>query len=314
MRGLRRTLASACCAAMLAPAPPALWAQATVDSSGNLQVDVRLVNVFVTVTDANGFPVRGLNKEDFSITEDGHPETVRVFDRESEMPLSIVLAIDTSLSVHKDLGLEKEAAHDFVHSLLRPQDRLELLSYAAEVQEFVPFTNDLRRMDRGIDQMHGIGPTALYDAIYQGATDLTGMPGRKVMVVVGDGDNSMKGVSYDDARRQALRAQAMVYSLIIVPIAASAGRDTGGEHALIQLSDDTGGKYVYVEGPRQLQAAFARVSDDLRTQYLLGYYPVPHTGDPDFRQTQVHLAGPFQGAQYQLRYRMGYYAHAATGP
>lgn len=285
-----------------------LCAQANSDNNGNVQVNVRLVNVFVTVTDSNGSPVGGLVKENFSLTENGYPESIRVFDRESDMPLSIVLAIDTSLSVHKDLGLEKQAAHEFVHSLMRPQDKLNLLSFGSEVREFVPFTNRLQRIDKGIDQIDGFGPTALYDAVYLGAKNLSGMQGRKVMVVVGDGDNTMEGVSYEGARKEALRSQAMVYSIIIVPIAASAGRDTGGEHALIQLSEDTGGKYVYVEDPHQLKAAFAKVSDDLRTQYLLGYYPDSHAGEPDFRRIEVHLTDPTMKAQYRLRYRTGYYA------
>jgi Ca-activated chloride channel family protein len=277
-------------------------------------VDVGLVDLFVNVTDAYGAPVNGLRKEDFAVTEDGHPETVRVFEQESGMPLSIVLAVDTSLSVHIDLGLEKEAAHNFVHAMLRPQDRMELLSYAAEVRRQVPFTRDQRDIDHGIDRLHGVGPTALYAAIAEGARDLEDSPGRKVMVVVGDGDNSMEGVSYDEAREGALRAQAMVYSIIIVPIEASAGRDIGGEHALVQLSEDTGGKYLYVEGPQQMQAAFARISEDLRTQYLLGYYPGPHSGGPGFRRTRVRLTSPSLAAQYQLRYRTGYYAQGGTRP
>lgn len=304
----RQHFAGVCCLLASALFSLQLFGQANTDNSGNVQVNVRLVNVFVTVTDASGAPVGDLEKKDFIVTENGHPETVRVFDRESDMPLSIVLAIDTSLSVHQDLPLEKEAAHVFVHSLLRPQDRLDLFSFDGDVNEYVPFTNSLRRIDRGIDQMNGIGPTALYDAVYLGAKKLAGMQGHKVMVVVSDGDNTMEGVTYEGAREEALRSQAIVYSIIIVPIAASAGRDIGGEHALIQLSEDTGGKYVYVEDPHMLKAAFAKVSDDLRTQYLLGYYPVAHIGDPDFRRIQVNLTNPLLNAQYHLRYRTGYYA------
>ena len=97
---------------------------------------------------------------------------------------------------------------------------------------------------------------------------------RRVLVLITDGVDT-KDTRYEQALEQAQRAGAMIYSLIIVPVEADAGRNTGGEHALIQMSEDTGGKYYYVEDPKDLEPAFARVSDDLRTQYVLGYY-APH--------------------------------------
>src|SRR5262245_20772128 len=112
-----------------------------------IKVDVKLVNVFVNVTEANASPVGGLTKEDFTLAEDGHPQMIAVFERQSEMPLSIVLAIDTSGSVNKDLAIEKRAAHTFVHSLLRPVDRLDLIDFSSDVREVVPFTNKLSRID-----------------------------------------------------------------------------------------------------------------------------------------------------------------------
>jgi len=100
----------------------------------------------------------------------------------------------------------------------------------------------------------------------------------------------------------------MVYSIIIVPIYADAGRNTGGEHALIQLAEDTGGKYYYVVDPQDLEPAFAHVSDDLRTQYLLGYYAPKRGTDNSFRQIKVKMTDA--ALTYQLQYRKGYYADA----
>ena len=102
----------------------------------------------------------------------------------------------------------------------------------------------------------------------------------------------------------------MVFSIIIVPIFADAGRNTGGEHALIQMSEDTGGKYYYVEDPKDLEPAFRHVSDDLRTQYLLGYYAPQKSGDSSFRRIKVTLADAGLGDKYSLRYRSGYFADA----
>ena len=125
--------------------------------------------------------------------------------------------------------------------------------------------------------MRGDWATALYDAICQGSEGLGGREGRKVLVIVSDGDDTAKNSTYAQALEAALRNEVMIYSLIDVPIEASAGRDTGGEHALITLAEQTGGKHFYVSDGG-LDKAFARVSDDLRTQYLLGYYP--HNQEP----------------------------------
>lgn len=130
-------------------------------------------------------------------------------------------------------------------------------------------------------------------------------------MLISDGaDTVKKGSPYTQALEQAQRAGAMVYSLIMVPIYADAGRNTGGEHALIQLSEDTGGKYYYVVDPKDLEPAFARVSDDLRTQYLLGYYAPKRSGDGAFRQIKVRMADEGVKGKYQLRYRNGYYGDA----
>ena len=122
----------------------------------------------------------------------------------------------------------------------------------------------------------------LYDAIYLGSDRLAETRGdegrRRVMVLITDGGDTVKGAQYAQAVEQAQRAGAMVYSIIIVPVYADAGRNTGGEHALIQMADDTGGKYYYVVEPKDLEPAFEQVSDDLRTQYLLGYYAPPSGG------------------------------------
>lgn len=291
--------------------PAAQAGQPPTHLDDGIRVKVNLVNVFLSVNDASGAPVGGLQKRDFVLSENGHPETIRVFERDSSLPLSIALAIDTSLSVHKDLVLEKQAAHEFVHTLVRPADQLDLLAFAGDVTEYVPFTSDLHRIDRAIDRLNGIGPTALYDAIYLAAQKLETHSGRKVIVVVSDGDNSMPGVDYEAARKAALQSQAMIESIIIVPIAASAGRDTGGEHALIQLSSDTGGKYFYVQQPGELAAAFRKVSEDLRAEYLLGYYPAAIKSDSDFRRIHVALTNPGLNAEYSLHYRTGYYAIVA---
>jgi len=277
------------------------------DSATTLKVNVKLVNVFVTVTDSHGTPVSKLTKDNFLLKEDGKEQKIAIFNRESELPLSIVLSVDTSLSTRKDLPLELISARKFAHAIVRPQDGLALYTFSEEVRETVPFTSDLKAIDSGIDRIRNGAATALYDAIFLGSQALGHRQGRKVMVVITDGGDTVSAVDYKEALRAAQEAEAIIYSIIIVPIEASAGRDTGGEHALIQISEDTGGKYYYATSLPQLDDAFRQISDELRTQYLLAYYPTQRLSDSDFRRIQVNLVDAPPGGPFQTRNRAGYY-------
>ncbi len=300
-----------------APAQAAAPAQRPAEpseSAPTYRVDVKLVNVFVTVTDDHGAPVSSLKKENFAVREDGVEQKLAVFDRESALPLSIVLAVDASLSTGKDLKLELDSARAFAHSVVRPQDALALFQFSEVVNELVPFTSDLRLVDRGIARVHLGAATALYDAIFLGSQALMRRQGRKVLVVITDGGDTMSQVDYHEALREAQQADALVYSIVMVPIEASAGRNTGGEHALIQMSEDTGGIYYYADTPQQIDRAFHRISDELRTQYLLGYYPRQRLSDSDFRRIQVTVTpppGPGLALPLHARHRTGYYTSKA---
>lgn len=271
-----------------------------------LRLDVKLVSLFVNVTDKSGAIVGGLTKEDFKITEDNRPQNIAVFERQSEMPLNLTLAIDTSSSTYKDRAIEQQAAKKFVHALLRTQDQMSVIEFDTFVTELTGFTNKVALIDHGLDHMRGEGGTALYDAIYLGSKYLGNKDGRKVLVLVTDGGDTVKSSTYDEAREQALRNEVMIYSIIDVPIEASAGRDLGGEHALIQLSEDTGGKHFYVDAGG-LDKAFARVSDDLRTQYMIGYYP--HKQEPGKQFHSIDVTIPRAATEsFNIRHKTGYYA------
>lgn len=289
------------------------------------KVEVKLVDVFTTVTDVNGAPVTDLKKDDFKILEDGVPQSIALFEQQSESPLSIVLCIDASQSVGKDLKIEVEAARKFAASILRPVDRLALFQFSEVVREIVPFTADIKRINRGIQNVRLGSGTALYDAIYLGGQRLARREGRKVLVVITDGGDTVSSVDYHEAVRSAQQSDALVYSIIDVPIAASAGRNTGGEHALIQLSKDTGGKHYYADGLAKVDEVFRKISQELRTQYLLGYYPVRRLASSDFRRIEVQVttatatketkpglgspeaAGDAEAAGFRVRHRNGYF-------
>lgn len=277
-----------------------------------IRVQSRLVNIAVSVMDKNGAPIGGLGKDDFEISEDGKPQKIAYFEKESSTPLSIVLAIDASKSVLRDERLEKSAAKHFVNALLRDQDELDLMDFSDSVREIVPFTNQKKRIESGLNELQLGDETALYDAIFLASERLSQTKNdagrRRIVVVITDGEDTAKRSRYSQALEEAQRAGAMMYAIIVVPVWEDAGRNTGGEHALIQMANDTGGKYFYVEDKKDLEPAFARVSEDLRTQYVLGYYAPQHRGDDAFRSVRVAMKDPALQGQYKLRHRSGYYS------
>jgi Ca-activated chloride channel family protein len=165
----------------------------------------------------------------------------------------------------------------------------------------------MKRIEEGIDHVRLGAATALFDAVYLASRSLDRRQGRKVMVLITDGGDTMSKVDYKEASRAAEEAEAIVYSIIVVPIESSAGRETGGENALIQLSEDTGGRYYYATSTSQLDEAFRKISDELRTQYLLAYYPSQRLSNSQFRRIKVAVTGPTEATSYHVRHRAGYY-------
>ena len=283
--------------------------QTSSQSPPVISVNVKLVNVFASVADSGGTPVGGLQKEDFRIFEDGIEQKLSVFERQSELPLSIAMALDTSMSTRKDLPLEVASARKFAHTLLRPVDSIALYDFSTYVSQALSFTNNEHSLDAALEHLQTGAATALYDAIYLSAQSLERRQGRKVIVLITDGGDTSSKTDYPEALRAAQISEAIIYSIIMVPIEADAGRDTGGEHALIQLSRDTGGKYYYATSLPQLDEAFRQIGNELRTQYLLAYYPISRRGD-EFRRITVELTAEAQKRAHRelyVRHRAGYY-------
>ena len=195
---------------------------------------------------------------------------------------------------------------------MRPVDRLSVFQITENVDQLTRFTADVKYIDRGIEQLSSGAGTSLYDAIFLGADSLVEKQGRKVMVLITDGGDTTSHTDYANALRRAQQAEAIVYSIIVVPVEADAGRNLGGEHALIQISHDTGGKYYYASGLNDLDEAFREISEELRTPYLLAYYPNRQVSDAPFRRITVEVTKKdAEGQAYQVRHRAGYYTTAA---
>ena len=167
------------------------------------RVNVRLVNVFTTVTDSRGAPVADLTKDNFQLFEDGVPQTIRVFEKESAIPLSIALAIDTSPSTLRDFKLEATSARRFVHSILRNEDRLSVFQVTENIDQLTRFTSDLKTIERGIDDLRTGPGTSIYDAIFLCSESLLDREGRKVLVLITDGGDTTSKADYNGALRRA---------------------------------------------------------------------------------------------------------------
>ena len=293
-----------------APAP----VERQMPQAPTIRVESRLVATALNVTDERGMPVAGLTADDFEIAEDGQPQKIAVFEKESSTPLEIVIAVDASESTSAENHLEREAAKNFVKQIVREKDRVDLMSFADDVTEVVPFTNDVHEIDGGFGRIVRGEATAVYDAVFLASQRLGEQPAaggaRRVLVLITDGENTTHHGSYDTALEEAEKSGAMIYALIVVPVEADAGRDTGGEHALMQMARDTGGKFYEMYDKHDIQPAFEHVSDDLRTQYTVGYYaPQKALGGAGLRHIELQLKDPALRAKYTLRYRTAYYAH-----
>jgi Ca-activated chloride channel family protein len=280
---------------------------ATPAQEPTFRVDVKLVRVLVTVKDKNGQLMGGLNKDDFSIYDNGVPQEVRVFARQTEQPLSITLLVDISGSTAKDLKYEIDSVQRFLHALFRegnPDDTVSLYSFNWQVTLNTNFTRNLPLLTKEMRGFKAEAGTALYDAIWEATKPLRNRDGRHVVVVVTDGGDTVSAMKYQDALRALHLADSVFYSILVMPIVNDVGRNIGGENALTTLAQGTGGRVFVPALGKDMDQAFDDILRDLRTQYSLGYYSknVPLTKDP-FHKLQVKTINP----DLRVISRNGYY-------
>ncbi len=280
-------------------------------SQGNVfKVDVQLVRVLATVKTSAGQVIASLNKDDFTLYDNGVPQKIALFEHHTEMPLSIALMVDTSGSTAKDLKYEVTSVSRFLHSLLREgntDDRVALFSFNWEIVRQAFFTRNLNVLEKAMRNLKAEAGTSMYDSIYLGCQDLEERQGRHVMVMVTDGGDTISSKTYHEALESLHRADAVFYAILVVPITNDAGRNTGGENALTTLAQGTGGKVFAPSVGAGLDATFDEILRDLRTQYLIGYYPrdVPLTKNR-FHTIQIKTVRP----DLRVLSRNGYYGES----
>ena len=275
------------------------------------RVDVQLVRLLATVKDVNGQPVGGLQKSDFEITDNGVRQEIAVFERHTAQPLSVAILLDISGSTAKDMKYQTDAVARFLKAVFaegNPDDRASLFTFNWETRQSVPYSRNLNQFTEGLRKLKAEAGTSLYDAIFLASEDIADREGRHVLVVVTDGGDTVSATSYAKAMKAAHQADTVMYPILTIPIMSDAGRNVGGENALTTMAESTGGR-LFAPGVNGLDQAFSEILRDLRTQYLIGFYPknVPPTKDP-FHRLIVKARRP----DLRVVTRTGYYGDANT--
>lgn len=274
------------------------------------KTDVNLVRLLVTVKNPAGELVGGLEQDSFSITDNGAPQTISLFERRTAQPLSVALTLDISGSTASSMKYQSDSLLRFAKALFadgNPEDAASLITFNWEVVRRSDFTRRLNRLEGALKGFKSEAGTSLYDAILLSADELRRREGRRVLVLITDGGDTTSSTDFHKALQAAHQADAVIYSILVMPITNDAGRNVGGENALTQFATGTGGRvFMPTVGP-ELDKAFATILRDLRTQYLIGYYPkaVPLTKNR-FHTVKVTLSDP----QLTAQTRSGYYGAA----
>jgi Ca-activated chloride channel family protein len=275
-----------------------------------IKVDVKLVRLLVSVKDARGELIGSLEKPDFTVYDTGVKQDIAIFEHHTEVPLSVSLLIDTSGSTATNLRYESTSVERFLRALLRegnPGDAAALYAFNDEVTRMNSFTRREQRLIDSLKELKGKAGTSFYDAVHLAARDLAGRDGRHVIVAVTDGGDTTSVKKYADAFESAQNADVIIYPILVIPITNDAGRNLGGERALDTLASGTGGRVFQPMGAAALDEAFTQILRDLRTQYLVAYYPRNVPADaPRFHLVRVELSRN----DLRATTRTGYYGDA----
>lgn len=278
---------------------------------GAIRVETNLVEILASVTDANGEPVADLKQDAFHLSEDGVPQKIVRFEAQTGQPLDLALMIDSSMSETGELKTEGEAAGRFIQKVVRPGDTLAVFEFSDSVVRLSPATDRIAELQKDAMKMTPGAGTCLYDAVLLGSDALRALPAhrRRVIVLVTDAGETTSDSTFDQARHAAIASGALLYSIIIRAIPNENGRNTAGEHALDTITDSTGGALFTLFDMKKLDATFERINRELRTQYLLGYYPNPIPPPGSDRHVQLDANG-----NYVVRYRKEYFTQPAGAP
>ncbi|MBN2318169.1 MAG: VWA domain-containing protein [Acidobacteria bacterium] len=280
-------------------------------SNQTYRVRVDLVNVLCSVfdKDTNSF-VTSLMQDDFSVYEDGEEQKIENFSRETDIPLTLAMLIDTSRSVQTKLEFEQEAAINFFQSILREDDRAMLVEFDPGVTLVQDFTNDPNKLAGEINKLRagGLG-TSLYDAIYLSCDEkLIRETGRKAIIILSDGEDESSKHTLEQATEMALRAEAMIFAISVSKGGFFGVSSSGeGDDALKDLVEETGGRLFFPFKLEELYDTFRQIDQELRSQYSIGYTSTNPEKDGKYRKIEIKV----KEGGFKLNFRKGYYAPAS---
>jgi len=282
---------------------------------GQIRVEVNLVNLFATVRDKHKAIVTDLTKDDFQVYEDGQQQEITYFSAESNLPITLGMLIDTSGSEYYMLSAEKDAASRFLGRVLRKGDLAMVMTFDTDVDLLADFTDDRGMLNRAINRAQinapsggmiaqgplptsGTGGTNFYDAVYLAAHDkLSDEAGRKAIVVLTDAEDTGSRLNLQDAIEAAQRTDTVTHILLVAA-------DGGDQGVARRLTDETVVRMIVVRSEKNLEAAFDQISEELRSQYTIGYTPTNKKRDGTYRKIKVEM----KNKDYSVLTRRGYYA------
>ena len=284
--------------------------------AGTIRSEVRLVNVFATVRDKNKKIIADLKQEDFKITEDSQDQKISFFSKESTLPITLAMLLDTSGSEQFMIGGIQEAGSRFLERVLRKGDEAMVMSFDTDADLLSDFTDDRAILDRAVHRARintpgggmiagNPGPignqntpgTVLYDAIYLACSEkLNTEAGRKAIVIVTDAQDEGSRVKIDEAIESAQRTDTVIHILLVAD--PHYGANVG---AAKKLAEETGGRVISVSSEKKLAQAFDEISEELRSQYMLGYYPVNSARDGKFRKLRTTITRCWRGRDITRR-------------
>jgi len=287
-----------------------------------LKVDVDVVSVLASVRDKKNTLIPNLEKQDFTVLEDGKPQTIKYFTKESDLPLTIGLLVDVSRSQENLIDIERRAADQFFRQVLRKKDIAFLISFGEESELLQDYTSSPRLLLDGLNQLRvsggagGLHPgpvptisqqrgTVLFDAIYLAANEkLKGEVGRKVIVVITDGVDQGSKLNRSQAIEAAQKSDAVIYSIDYEDPRYHGMFGPSGEGDLKKMSDETGGHVYKVDRKMTLDMVFKELQDEMRSQYMIGYTPSNEAKDGGYRHIDIRTSNK----DLKVQARKGYYA------
>ena len=281
------------------------------EAENPIKMNVSLVNVFVTVLDRNHKILTDLKQDDFKIFENSREQKIALFSKRAKTPITAALLVDTSLSERYLLGVEQEAASRFVHKILSDGDEAMTMSFDSNTNVLAHFTEDFTILDRLIHQTAVKAPigragTVLYDAVYLACRHLTDEAGRKILVVFTDAYDNGSSMELKDAVAAAQRTNTTIYVFLIADphFSGRYGFGSRGEVVAKIMTNETGGRTIEIRKEANLSKGLDELSEEIRSQYVMGYYPTNAKRDGTFRK--IRVITDTQGTTVLAR--RGYYA------